>query len=312
MNNAAKRAVVKAEERARATPARRLDLSTFDPQDFDTLPNIHECGGGVAVGGKWECPGDEISKPARLPFAGVCKKCATEAERREFDAALVRPLKSIPDHFLWAVPKTPLAEARIQQWKQVQEDLAALLADNQSAVFIGDARRGKTSAACLALRWIVDQGRHATMERAELVRYHERGLLPTRVTQARGARFVAAEALKRETSECFALEESAVRASVLVLDDIGAELDGAPLGSGYIPGRIGRVKSVIERRANREGVRTFYTTAFHDEARTPRGPEVDLYRDRIARWYGDGIAGRMFEHALIVDVGRWPDRDGAT
>jgi DNA replication protein DnaC len=74
----------------------------------------------------------------------------------------------------------------------------------------------------------------------------------------------------------------ALSAEVLVLDDFGAELEGAPAGSGLAAQRIGPAMRLIgDRYDRRRG--WVITTAL----------EVDA----VARFYGDRIARRMYEEA---------------
>jgi hypothetical protein len=74
----------------------------------------------------------------------------------------------------------------------------------------------------------------------------------------------------------------ALSADVLVLDDLGRELEGAPPGSGLLAQRIGPAMRLIGDRYDRQ--RGWVVT-------------TALEVDDVAKFYGDAIARRLFEGA---------------
>ena len=106
---------------------------------------------------------------------------------------------------------------------------------------------------------------------------------------ARGARFVAARALRGDSVATAAAREMAKAATVLVLDDVGDELDSAPEGSGWIPDRVAGTREVIDHRHKEPRLRTIITTWLAEE--------------RMAAYYGGGTAKRVYGQAAVVKVG---------
>ena len=132
------------------------------------------------------------------------------------------------------------------------------------AVITGPAGTGKTTLACAWLR--------AHLERDPGARI----------------RFVVAADLLRE---CENPTELAVSADVLVLDDLGAELAGAPARSGLAAQRIGPASRVICERFDR-GRTTVVTTG--------------LSREQVQAIYDDRTARRLYEGAVLVELGEAP------
>lgn len=81
--------------------------------------------------------------------------------------------------------------------------------------------------------------------------------------------------------------EYAERADRLVLDDMGAELAGAPAAGGIAAQRIETTGLVLARR-HRAGLSHVVTTP-HD-------------RDALGRIYGDGIARRVYQGAAVIQL----------
>lgn len=256
---------------------------SFAPARYLPKRGSYYCTGAEWIGDPWTCS-ELLERP------GVCAHCSQEVKRREFRGALGQAYASIPPRFRWARPGAPECITRIRSWEnEVKGALEAAVVSNRNVVFVGDGRRGKTSAACVGLRWVIDQGLFESQTQLERAEYANTGKLPAKVDRARGARFVPASELKYESSESFTLRNVARGATLLVFDGVGGELDSAPEGSGFLPGRIGLGRSVVDFRHDYER-QTFYTTAF-DKA-------------KISKFFGDDFAGRMFEGAIIINLGR--------
>jgi len=86
----------------------------------------------------------------------------------------------------------------------------------------------------------------------------------------------------------------ALSAGALVIDDLGAELEGAPPGSGLLAQRMGAASRIIAERFDL-GRATLITTGF-DLDGTSMAPG-------IAQLYGERIARRVFEGAAVVRLG---------
>ncbi len=103
------------------------------------------------------------------------------------------------------------------------------------------------------------------------------------------ARFVAVRNLLAGSYlEGVSWYELALSAGLLVLDDLGAELAGAPAGGGLAAQRIEVVSRLVCERHDRS--RGHVVTTAHD-------------REQIAEMYGDGVARRIFEGAAVVRCG---------
>ncbi|MDC3983129.1 hypothetical protein [Polyangium jinanense] len=250
---------------------------------------------------------------SRLP--GICEACATEERQAAFDAELRPALRSIPARFAWAVPggdelAERLKNERIQGWARVRRELMAAFDAGKNVVILGpEPQVGKTSAACVVLRHVIQRGTFDALPaevRAALVGnaapsrplaktgaprrpVHVEIALPEQVRIARGARFVPARALRGDSVAAEAAREVATAATVLVLDDVGDELDSAPEGSGWIPDRVAGTREVIDYRHKEPRLRTIVTTWLSEE--------------RMAAYYGGGTAKRVYGQAAVVKVG---------
>ncbi|MDC3962624.1 hypothetical protein [Polyangium jinanense] len=78
-------------------------------------------------------------------------------------------------------------------------------------------------------------------------------------------------------------------ATVLVLDDVGDGLDGAPEGSGWIPEKITGTRDVIDYRHKEPRLRTIVTPWLSEK--------------KMAAYYGGGTAKRVYREAAVVRVG---------
>jgi DNA replication protein DnaC len=197
-----------------------------------------ECSGGC---------GAMLVAPARL-----CDACSAYRAKERRTAEL---LEGIPAEYRWARFGSPDLAKRIRSGPALLQARTHL--DASRVVFIGDAGAGKTSLAVAMF-----------LERAERV-----GL---RAAFAPCWRLGAARARAEDSDP--ELLRSALRADLLLLDDLGSERN---MPSNPIPDLI------FERHA--EGRSTWVTTWMKP-------------RDLEER-YGDGIARRVFERAIIIDCG---------
>lgn len=211
-----------------------------------------------------------------VPHVGICNSCAREVAWREQQDAIHTAIeREIPERFRWVRWNAPKLRGRVAGGEhKVSAARAVLGSDAPVVVLLGPGRAGKSS---LAAAWL----------RAEL----EAGRL--------GSRWVAARSLgDEEAPEGRALPYArALTAEQLVLDDLGAELAGAPEQSGLLGQRAEPAIRLISERYDRNGGRLVITTAIGYRER-----DTDLRR-ALAAYYGDGVAGRVYEHAAVVRVG---------
>jgi hypothetical protein len=195
--------------------------------------------------------------------------------------------------------------ARIRAWGRVKNECELALNAGRNIVLLGPKPQvGKTSAGVILLRHVILRGQWdvlpadvqaaylAPMPRASSGRpFAAERPLPAQVHLARGARYVAARDLRsaRHTTAALAARELAKTAPLLLLDDVGDELDSAPQGSGLIPDRIEGTREVVDYRHKRPELRTIYTTWLSEVA--------------MASYYGGGTAKRVYERAAVILVG---------
>lgn len=188
--------------------------------------------------------------------------------------AILRTLKrEIPPHFAWARWDVPELQARVQlassSLADVRRALAARVGSAERVVIVGGAGKGKTSLAAANLAERIKQG-------ADQPRFvAARNLLAARS-------YPGTNGIEPKSVPWAAL---ATAATQLVLDDLGAELTGAPAGGGLAAQRIEVVCRVLADRHDLD-LGHVITTA-HE-------------REKIAAWYGDGVARRVFEGALVI------------
>ncbi len=205
------------------------------------------------------------------PVMGVpCDACRPAHVRQTREGLLAPASNTIPGLFAWARFGAPELAERVSIQTAIEEARAALEAPR--VVLIGRAGCGKTSLAVALARAVLD----AAIEPGCSVEAWRR---------AQGLRFVPAYDLARANAQ-HGLGEgqppivlSALGASLLVLDDLGAE--PPKLLNSPVP-------DVIYQRHARPELQTVVTTGFSEEA--------------IAERYGDGIARRLFEGAVVVYV----------
>jgi len=256
--------------------------------------------------GVYACAND-CGRTTRLP--GVCEGCVEDEVRARYQRELLPALRSIPPRFQWAIPGDDeaaerLRHQRIQDWPRVRRELMEAIEAGRNVVLLGPKPQvGKTSAACVMLRRVIELGaldalpedaRMAALGSGPAARPGERprfasDRLAEQVRIARGARFVAVRDVRGESPEAIEARREAKRATVLVFDDVGDELDGAPAASGWIPERIAGTREVVDYRHKRPELRTIFTTWL---------PKRDM-----AKFYGGGTAERVYEHAALVKVG---------
>ncbi len=262
--------------------------------------------------GAYACA-NECGRTTRLP--GVCEGCVEDEVRAKYQRELLPALRSIPPRFQWAIPGDDeaaerLKHARIKEWSRVRRELMEAVETGRNVVLLGPKPQvGKTSSACVVLRRVIELGtldalpeeaRMAALGRGAVARPGERPAyggerVPEQVRIARAARFVAVRDVRGDGPEAIEARRVAKSAPVLVFDDVGDELDGAPAGSGWIPEKVAGTREVIDYRHKRPELRTIFTTW--------------LPKREMAKFYGGGTAERVYEHAAIVRVG--PQEGGA-
>lgn len=188
--------------------------------------------------------------------------------------AIRRTLKrEIPARFAWARWEAPELRERVQlasaKLDEVKHKLNARSGRADRVVIIGGAGKGKTSLAAAFLAGRIEQG--AAQPRFVAAR----NLLSARA-------YPGANGIEPQSVPWASL---AIAANPLVLDDLGAELTGAPAGGGLAAQRIEVVCRVLADRHDLD-LGHVITTA-HE-------------REKIADWYGDGVARRVFEGALVI------------
>lgn len=187
-------------------------------------------------------------------FSLDCAACQT---KRRAEKTIVRFLRSVPTAYAWASVDSPELPKRVSGYQLARAQSLAILGAER-VVFIGATGAGKTSLAVALLREAL----------------HELGGDGLFVHAFRLAEAKANQRLGEESP----IITAAVRARVLLLDDLGNE---PKTELSAIPG------VVFERHA--EAMQTWVTTPF--------GPE------EIARRYGDGVARRIYERALVIRLG---------
>lgn len=236
---------------------------------------------------RFEPTSDAPSKPetecarclARWPRPGRCDWCASRVPPAPPDAEEIRRLaRVIPAAFRgvsWArLPGLRREDGETPRVACPPGDLArhrAALSAHRRGVLVGPAGAGKTTlAACWAWHHIaIGTDRTRWFSSLELLENRPRPSI--------------------EPSRTVLPVDLATSAGALVLDDLGAELEGAPPGSALLAQRIGACSRVIGERYDRQRA-TLVTTA------------LDV--DAVARLYGDRVARRVFEGAAVVMLGQ--------
>lgn len=208
--------------------------------------------GTLVVTGAWI---EELARPTfRERDEGAERARQLREATRAFEDLL-------PPLYRWARLESPLLLQRVKL------AIPTELPTSTSVVFLGAPGIGKTSLAIAMLR--------ATLERELDASNIDRG---DTVAIARKYRFAHAhrlDAARLGGPAGLSEIESATRAPILLLDDLG---EGAKIPSTAVP-------DVVQER-HAESRPTWFTTSL-----TPK---------EIAERYGGGIARRVFEHAHVV------------
>lgn len=218
--------------------------------------------------------------PARQVFpCGVCGRdigrnvwahdeCAEvqrqEGIRRKLDEARA----SIPADYAWATFDAPEICLRVKPAKALRVAARAWAEGERMLTLTGPSGAGKTSLACAMLRATIESGARG-VETSRFMRSWE-------LAKARSE-----HALGRGEAPLVTL---ALRAHTLVIDELGEELRSS---SKLVRGDTA-IRDVLHQR-QAEGRRTIVTTY--------------LSIDEIAEAYGAGIARRLDERGLIVELG---------
>lgn len=209
-----------------------------------------------------------------MPGPGICDPCHEKLARRERTERLRPALESIPERWRWATFRPESADMMLSRLTKMSGDARVhksiisarnlsekVAAWDQTYVLIdGPSGYGKTSLACAILRYVMDLD----------------------VPPSPGCRFVFAPAIAKAFRESRFGEVPEVistcdRASVLVIDDLGADARYRDI-----------LREVIQNR-EMVGRPTIVTTGLRQKA--------------IADAYGDGIARRLFEADSALHLG---------
>ena len=245
---------------------------------------------------------------------------AESAARLVWDARLKKARDSLPKHFAWvpALSKVdgafviPDDLAKRSPWitPAVVTNLWEIIQSRANVIICGPFGTGKTTLLVMIARWFLRFAEHdhpkirEQRQRLDSWRNTERSLhgyqpcsprdpdaMPA-VWRARGLRFVTAHDLlttnQRDVDDDAV--ESAQRASILLLDEIGEELGSAERGKYLSSSRSPAVTSVIKHRWNAE--KRFF-------ASTPYLP------DKLETMYEGGTFRRLVEDAsgaCVIDL----------
>ena len=208
-------------------------------------------------------------------YPGICDDCARLAAKAAAEVrvrAWTRTLPEVHQDVTWdalpslrrhdGTPRVSLARYTPETWAALRQAMERC----PRAVLTGLAGNGKSSVAVAYLRAAVERDPSARV------------------------RFVGADELASlETPDGKpSAMATALSAEVLVLDDLGAELQGAPVGGGLLAQRIGPASKVIAERFER---------------RLPLVVTPGVERDQIGAFYGERIARRVYEGASVIRLG---------
>lgn len=203
----------------------------------------------------WPCTGCG----ERIDWPGVCDRCADAMARERAKDMAQDAISTIPSRFRWATFEAQELEARAGCVDAARKAGRGLVRGNvRGILLVGLAGSGKTTLACALMR----------------------GMLTLPI--GRTAKFAGALTLSRARADSGlgrtpALVDDAIRASLLVLDDLGQELHDDV------------IREVVHAR--------------HDADRpiiVTTGTPIDRFSDR----YGAGTARRLTEGVQLVEVVR--------
>jgi DNA replication protein DnaC len=192
----------------------------------------------------------------KLLRAGVCCDCEEKRRReRELRGQIRESLQSVQERYQWATFDAPELHGRVENHGAIAKARAAAVPTIRWVTLVGSAGTGKSILSVCIMR---------ALER------RLRGLFATAIdlSNARASSRLGHEA---------ALVDEALRAELLVVDDLGAETAGRP----------GALTDVMNDRHGRCRA-TIVSTGF---------PEAAV----LAR-YGAGIHRRLFEGAVVIET----------
>lgn len=194
----------------------------------------------------------------------VCKGCVEDEARERAEERRASRLEQIPRRFRWAHlgldPFCPPGHARAVVSPRAIE--AVRRHPGPVVLLRGETRSGKTSLVCAMARAELEHG-------ADLAFVSCEDVAPDARDQARAASLLI----------------RASQARIVVLDDIGQDLSGAPPGGGLAAYRGARIRGVI---------REFHRSQAHDSGRK-LWITMGIDDDALGNGYGEDIRGRLLE-----------------
>lgn len=195
-------------------------------------------------------------------------ECAEQQRQEALRRELADARASIPSDYAWATFDAPEIGRRVTPAKALLIAAGAWAENERMLTLTGPSGAGKTSLACAMLRATIDSGWRG-VETSRFVRSWE-------LAKARSE-----HALGRGEAPLVTL---ALRAHTLVIDELGEELRSS---SKLVRGDTA-IRDVLHQR-QAEGRRTIVTTY--------------LSIDEIAEAYGAGIARRLHERGIVIELG---------
>lgn len=278
--------------RAPAIPGRRMDADVAPIPAMAALA-LPPAGSGARCA---RC-GAPLTRP------GICDACGRILAEGEHAQRLARWLRTIPGRYRdvsWeALPTLRREDGAPRVTLSPGSSLSGLrglLSRAHRIVLLGPAGSGKSTIAMAVLRerWeAADRDLAQAQARlASAPAFRAGRSLPLPRLRERTHRFVLASTLReperRADDRRVHPLELALGADVLVLDELGTELEGAQEGTGLLAQRMGPACAVVAGRFD-HGRDTIITTG--------------LDRAKIAKLYDDRVARRAFEGAVVIRLG---------